>query len=234
MEAYYDWKFEQAEQDFAAAIRENPNYATAHHWYGLFLSQRGRHQDAIRELNLATQLDPFTLSTGVDLGNAYTLAGRFGEAERQLLKVRALDPNYYGTYGAMCWLYALQGRLPEAERENEAAKKLSGNYVGDDGILAYAYAKAGQTQRARGLLLQISKMARDHGDQPPCPMDAYLALGDAPAALRCLDEGIRERADWLVPLNQSAEFSRMVSDPRFHERLKQVGLLASAAHDDNR
>jgi TolB-like protein/DNA-binding winged helix-turn-helix (wHTH) protein/Tfp pilus assembly protein PilF len=234
VEAYYGWKFEQAERDFAAAIRENPNYAIAHHWYGLFLSQRGRHEEALRELNLAAQLDPFSLTTGIDLGNAYILAGRYGEAERQLLQVRALDPDYYGTYGAMCWLYALQGRLPEAERENEALKKLSGNHFGDDHILAYAYAKAGQTGRTRDLLSQISKTARERGGEPPCPIDAYLVLGDDAAALRCLDDGIRQRADWLVPLQQDAEISRMASDPRFQARLKQVGLPHSDVNHHDR
>jgi len=224
VEAYYDWNFTQAEQDFAAAIGENPNYATAHHWYGMFLSQRGRYDDALRELNLAARLDPFSLTTGIDLGNAYILASRYEEAERQLLKVRALDPNYYGTYGAMCWLYAQQGRLSEAERENATLKRLSGNYFGDDHLVAYAYAKAGQTGRAREILAQIARMEKEHGGRPPCPIDAYLALGDDAAALKCLDEGIRLRADWLVPLNQYSELSRVASDPRFQARLRQVGL----------
>ena len=225
IEAYYDWKFEQAEQDFLTAIRENPNYTNAHHWYGLFLSQRRRHAQALAELNSAAQLDPFLLTLGIDLGNAYASAGRYEEAERQFLKVRALDPNYYGTYGSMCWLYALRNRLPEAERENEVFKKLSGNYFGNDHVLAYAYAKAGQTQRTRQLLEQIAKMAKERGSHPPCPIYVYVALHDDGAALNCLDQGIEERADWLVPLSQDTEFVSMTSDARFHARLKQAGLI---------
>ncbi len=233
--AYYDWNFERAEQEFHASIGENPNYATAHHWYGLFLSQRGRHEDALAELNHAALLDPLSLTIGIDLANAYIYAHRYDEAERQLLKVRALDPTYYGTYGAMSWLYSLQGRLPEAERENKTLKDLSGNYSGNDFILAYAYAKAGQTSHARQLLLQISKMTTKRGDHSQCPMDAYLALGEDNAALNCLDEAIREHADWLVPLAQDNEFRRVASDPRFQSRLQNAGFpLQAYAHAGER
>jgi TolB-like protein/DNA-binding winged helix-turn-helix (wHTH) protein len=228
IEAYYDWKFEQADQDFLAATRENPNYTTGHHWYGLFLSQRGRVLEAINELAMAERLDPFSLTIGIDLGNAYATAGRYEDAQHQFLKVRALDFHYYGTYGAMCWLYTLQNRLTEAERENETLKKLSGNYFGNDHILAYAYAKAGQTQRARELLEQISRTAREHGSRPPCPIDAYLALHDDAAALNCLDQGIQERADWLVPLGRDPEFAKVASDARFEARLKQAGLIPAS------
>lgn len=230
VEAYYYWQFAQAEQDFRAAVNENPNYATGHQWYGMFLSQRGRHEQAIMELERAAQLDPFSLAIGVDLANAYTNAGRYDDAERQLLKTRSFDPNYFGTYGAMAGLYAVQGRVPEAERENQKLKELSGNYSGDSFLMAYAYARAGQPLRARELLRQVAAMKQAHGDRSPCAMQAYLVLGDDDAALKCLDDGVRQRADWVVPLLESDELRNKVSDPRFRARLSEAGLLAAVTN----
>jgi tetratricopeptide (TPR) repeat protein len=184
--------------------------------------------EGINELDMAEQLDPFSLTIGIDLGNAYVAAGRYEDAEHQFLKVRALDPDYYGTYGAMCWLYAKQNRLADAARENETLKRLSGNYFGDDHLLAYAYAKAGQVERARDLLEQIARTGKEHSSRPPCPIDAYLALHDDAAALNCLDQGIQERADWLVPLDQDPEFARVASAAPFQARLRQAGLIPAS------
>jgi hypothetical protein len=57
-------------------------------------------------------------------------------------------------------------------------------------------------------------------------MDAHLALHEDAAALNCLDEAIRERADWLVALGRDAEFGTVASDPRFQGRLKRAGLFS--------
>jgi Tfp pilus assembly protein PilF len=34
---WYDWDFAGAETEYRRAIQLNPNYSTAHHWYGEFL-----------------------------------------------------------------------------------------------------------------------------------------------------------------------------------------------------
>jgi Tfp pilus assembly protein PilF len=39
----YDWDFVGAEKEFKRAIELNPNYATAHHWYGEFLLEYGKN-----------------------------------------------------------------------------------------------------------------------------------------------------------------------------------------------
>ena len=51
----YDWDWATSEKEFRRAIELNPNYATAHQWYGQFLRLMGREEEAIREGQGLTQ-----------------------------------------------------------------------------------------------------------------------------------------------------------------------------------
>jgi tetratricopeptide (TPR) repeat protein len=52
---WYDWDFANAESEFRRAIELNPDYATAHHWYGEFLGLKAK-----------TERDPFRIYIKVD------------------------------------------------------------------------------------------------------------------------------------------------------------------------
>ena len=41
----HDWDWEMAEQEYRRAIELDPNYVTAHHWYGEFLGFQGRFDE---------------------------------------------------------------------------------------------------------------------------------------------------------------------------------------------
>ena len=57
---YYDWDWTEAERAFRRAIELHPGYATAHQWYGNFLSVLGRADEAIAEFERALALDPLS------------------------------------------------------------------------------------------------------------------------------------------------------------------------------
>ncbi len=59
---YYDWDWPAAEREFQLAIAINPSYATAHEWYGLFLTAMGRFGDARAQEARAEELDPLSIA----------------------------------------------------------------------------------------------------------------------------------------------------------------------------
>jgi len=59
---------EEAEGDLLRAIELNPNCAAAHQWYALVLSATGREEEALRERELAEELDPLALVFNVAVG----------------------------------------------------------------------------------------------------------------------------------------------------------------------
>jgi tetratricopeptide (TPR) repeat protein len=90
-----NWNWDEAEQEFTRALELNPNNAQTHHWYGnLYLVPKGRHKEAIAELQRALDLDPLSLVISTDLGVAYFLDRQYDAAYSQYQKVLATDADF--------------------------------------------------------------------------------------------------------------------------------------------
>src|SRR6266704_2770847 len=70
-----DWA--GAEREFKRALQLDPHYANAHHWYGDYLSIRGRHDEALLEARQALELEPLNLMIGTWVGLRYYLAHNY-------------------------------------------------------------------------------------------------------------------------------------------------------------
>src|ERR1700756_3116623 len=82
--------------EFQRAIALNPNYATAHHWYGCDpLRATGRFDEASAEGKRAVELDPLSPIINSDLGRTLTMARRYDEAIAQLRKTLEIDPTLW-------------------------------------------------------------------------------------------------------------------------------------------
>ena len=72
IEGENEWNWSAAEKEFKQALKINPNYATAHQWYGEYLAVMGRFEEALAEINRAHQLDPLSLAVNIALGDLST------------------------------------------------------------------------------------------------------------------------------------------------------------------
>jgi Tfp pilus assembly protein PilF len=87
----YDWK--TAERAFRKAIEPNPNYATAHQWYGEFLSTIGRDEEATTEIHRALELDPFSRVINRNVGYIAYEARQYDDAIAQVKNAIELFPD---------------------------------------------------------------------------------------------------------------------------------------------
>lgn len=94
--AWYDWDWPAAESEFQRALELNPNYATAHHWYALFLTAMERAGEALEEIQLAHEIDPLSLPINRDVGLVYHRARQCDRAIEQYLETIELDPRFAG------------------------------------------------------------------------------------------------------------------------------------------
>jgi TolB-like protein/Flp pilus assembly protein TadD len=190
---FYDYDIEESLKEFERAIQLNPNYATAHHWYGELLGALGRFDEGIAELKRAQQLDPLSLIINADLGHAYTLARQYDKAIEQLRKVIEMDPRFYYAHWSLGKALQLKGRLNEGIAEYRKAVELS-----DDpfslALLGQAYARAGQQEEAQKILARLRDTAKSRYIHPYSFALLYLALGDKEQAIRELERTYRERA----------------------------------------
>jgi len=90
----YHLKWAEAEEHFKKAIALNPNYATAHQWYGSYLAASGRLNEAVVEAKTAHDLEPFSLTIYSDYIRSLYYAGRLDEARKESLKLMETDPSF--------------------------------------------------------------------------------------------------------------------------------------------
>jgi TolB-like protein/Tfp pilus assembly protein PilF len=103
----YDWDWDKAEASFKRAISDNPNYPTAHQWYGEFLATRGRLEESVAQIRKALELDPLSIHIRGVFGEYLIHAGREQEGLEQLRETLEL----YAQRGDMDKARGVIGRL---------------------------------------------------------------------------------------------------------------------------
>lgn len=78
-----DWDWVGAEAEFKRALQLKPGYARAHEWYALFLSIRGRLDEAMEEMHRAQALDPLSASVSTGIGRILHFGHKYEDAIRE-------------------------------------------------------------------------------------------------------------------------------------------------------
>ena len=223
----YEWDWATAEKSFRRAIELNPNYATAHQWYAVYLSAMGRHEEALREVKRALELDPVSLPIIRDVSRCFYHARRYDEAISQYMKLFELEPNHHRLNSWLEMSYEQKGFFDQAIELRLKAMTVIGVKPERIAALKKAYAESGwqgywrkEVEFSEGRIrtkeryVDISyNMAR-----------AYARLGENDRALHLLEKAFDEHSDHLVLLKVDPIFDRLRSDPRLIDLLRRVGL----------
>ncbi len=220
----FDWDFPSAEQEFQRALRLNPGYAYARYWHGYFLLAMQRHEEALREVKAALELDPLSPGIGTGLAYAHLVARQPEEAIAQSRRVLELAPDYYLAHKILGWALEDKGLYAEALAAYERDQATSG--IDTDFERARAYALAGRVREARAALLHYERSSADRYVSIGNRARVYVVLGEEDKALALLEEAYRARSVNLVTPRFRDEFSRLASDPRFQDLVRRVGLPA--------
>ena len=218
------WKWSAATADFQRALALDSLNATAHQWYGEHLLLTGNPQGAVRELTIATRLDPSSPIMAGSLGFMLAHAGRVNDAVRQAQNAVAMDPSFATThfmYGAVL-LYA--GRPADALVPLGEALQLAPDSRTVLGLLGYAQAAAGQTQLAQRTLSRIEQLPPAFGTDPAIAR-IRIAMGDVPGGFAALEKAAQKHDPFFSsePLT-APPFGSVKSDPRFAAIARSVGL----------
>jgi TolB-like protein len=225
---WYDWGA-QAEPEFKRGLQLNPNYATGHHWYSLYLSAMGRHDEAIAEMKRAQELDPFSIIINAESGLPYLYARRYDEAIEQFKKAIEMDPNFAFAHNALAVAYERKDRYQEAIAEEQKEIQLAGGDIPQTwtvltGQLKNTYQTLGEKGYWQKRLEPTIKSYDRHETTAEQVAETYAILGDKEQAFAWLEKSYQEHEDFLVFLKIQPSFDNLRSDPRFAELVKRVGL----------
>jgi len=224
---FFDWDPLGAEAEFRRAIALNPNYATVHHFYSLFLTARGRFDDAIVEQMRAMELDP--IQPIIRTAHAYTLwvAGRHDEAVADSRALTEFDPNFWIGWVLLGVTCAEVGRFADAEDALRKADDLTGG--GSTfvlGSLGYALGLEGKWDEARAILNRLLELRKSKYASADLVATLCWLLDEKDAAFEWLERAIEERAYRLCYAKYMPTLQRMDCDPRFQKILHRLHLDA--------
>src|SRR4029077_19036992 len=192
--ANYDYAFMDAEREFEQSIELNPSYATAHHWFGLYLAMMGRYEESYTEHKRAVRLDPHSPMIRVTLGLAYWCARRYDQALEEFEKVLDLDPNSVWAHNGIGYTLRAKSMHERAIAAAQRAVELSRGAPTFVGFLGVEYAAAGHRDEARNILVQLQELSTQRYVTPYTVAQIYAALGETDEALRWLEIAYHERA----------------------------------------
>jgi DNA-binding winged helix-turn-helix (wHTH) protein/TolB-like protein/Tfp pilus assembly protein PilF len=88
---HYEWDWAGSQKEFKRALELNPNYATAHQWYAVWLMAQGKTADSLEEEGRAQWADPLSIIIKTDTAQLLIYAGRDDEATEQAQRALEID-----------------------------------------------------------------------------------------------------------------------------------------------
>jgi TolB-like protein/DNA-binding winged helix-turn-helix (wHTH) protein/Tfp pilus assembly protein PilF len=213
----YEWDWSGAEAEFKQAIALSPNYATAHLMYSGFFLAMERLDEAMKEIERARDLDPFSPGITWWLGQVLYHARRYDDALRQDWRGLEMHPDNANFYDAMADVYEQKKMFAEAFAARQQVLRL-----GNDPSVT-ALAEAYQRSGYRGYLLKLAQIR-----EQTHPTHQYALLNDEARAMTALEWSYDERDPGILTLRTAPELDSIRSSPRFRDLVRRIGFPPSS------
>jgi TolB-like protein/DNA-binding SARP family transcriptional activator/Tfp pilus assembly protein PilF len=220
---YYDWNWASADAEFRHAIALNPSYATAHEWYGLFLSAMGRFDEAREQEVRATELDPLSIAVAGTSAWVLYYSGDVESAKRQLQIALREDSTFALGHLYLGRVYQAMHNLDSAMSQYESTGPLR-TWVPTIAGKGYVLAMLGRRAEARMTLARLDSISSTTYVSGYAVALIHVALQEPDSAFLWLDRGRAERTNWMVWLNRDPRWNPVRADRRFIALTRGIGL----------
>ncbi len=218
--AYGQWKWDAGEKEFKHAIALNPNYATAHEYYSMLLDVMGRQNDARKEIEIAMQLNPYSVSINQLSAIYYFRSKDYDKALEGYLKNQKNYKNHPLETTNIFKIYVMQKNYAKAVEELKhklSLDPLTKKYVD---TVQKIYENFGIEGIYRW------RLQKDIEDKAEIYFIAqkYAFLGENDKALTLLEKCFERRSIWAPYMKCNPYFKNLQSEPRFQTILKKMNL----------
>jgi len=216
-----DWDWRGAEQELRLATIIDPTNYKSRHWYSLYLSALGRHEQAIHEAKIANELDA-PPGAKIGYGSILYFAHQFEDMTELLESAIIVEPDNAPLYDWLGMAYVQLGEYDKSIEVYRKAAELSDGLAEIMAGLGHAYGIAGRTNEAREVLNILLAFAKRWYIPPVQIAFVYLSLDEKEKALEMLERAYREKSWELVFMRTEPWFDELHTDPRFIEIMSRL------------
>jgi DNA-binding winged helix-turn-helix (wHTH) protein/tetratricopeptide (TPR) repeat protein len=220
----YEWDWGAAEANLRLAIDLKPNDPDAHFAYAHYLSDAGRHEEALAEIRRARELSPTTTITHAVESMILNAAGREDEAVLAAKKALDFDLNFWPARLQLGIAYYRQKRYAEAVTELEKANELAPDAYQALSQLGLVYVAMGNKKRVYSLLSEMESRSKESSFPFHRIAAIYNGLGQEKKALDLLERSLEERESHLMDIKIERGWDNLRSEPRFLNILQKMNL----------
>jgi len=219
------WRWNEAEPHFRAAIEYGPSDATAHQWYGTLLYSLGRVDESVEHLLRARDLDPVNAALGTDVAYGLYAAHKFSDALVEARRTVSLD----STLAISHWLTGAAllalGHPDSALVAFTMAVRL-GNAPDARPELVRIYRALGRTRDADTMYASLVRTYRSPQGIDRDMAIGAVAVGDLGTALAAIKRTIDRREPIVTEYSLSCDplLDSLKTVPDFGRMLAGIGM----------
>ncbi len=217
----YDYDLDGSEREFRRAIELDPNYATAHQWYGEMLLNAGRLAEASTEYRRALEIEPLSLPMNWDLGRFLYMSRRYDESMAQHKKTLELDPGFARAHRTLAEVYRIKGDYANAVEERARFFDLIGQPQ-NAALIRATFARGGWLGFLQLVTAENSPLKDSNNNWVVAK--AYLDLGQKDKAFAELNKAYEIRLSSLCWLKVEPQLDSLRSDPRYTDLLRKMNF----------
>jgi serine/threonine-protein kinase len=194
----YDWNWREAEREYRRALELNPALPAAHLWYGMFLRDQGRVDEAVPELRRAAQLAPTSVLTAVNFAYGLLAQGNTAAAFEHAQRAVQMAPDQPAATILMVYASQAIARHEDAQAALERARKMTSGDPHSLALVACALVKYGHREESIRLARELERLSQSQYVSPYDLGKVSLVLGEEERALNYFEEAYRQRSSGLI------------------------------------
>jgi tetratricopeptide (TPR) repeat protein len=221
---YFDRDWQLAGNRLERSVELAPSAAAGHHSYAAWLSSRGRHDEALREIELAEALDPGSDAISIDAMMLRFYARDFDGTIRAARRLEQLWPDSKSSHQYTVLSHLAMGDIAQAAAKARTVLARSNTTLADSRPeMALTDSEALEAYWMHGLEVVRRYVQQDDVD-PSFLSIHYIQLGQSDAAIDALETAVKDnRISYLLPyLGVSPAFDSLCGYPRFERILRDL------------
>jgi serine/threonine protein kinase len=224
--ALFDWDWPAAQRELQEAMRLNPEYPWAPHWYGLVAAPQSL-DEALQYVTRAHELDPLSPIIHTAIGIVHHYRRDYPAALRTYTQILDSEAAFAPAHYYIGLTYEQMAKYDEAIVNFRRSTEIAARGSLFLGALGHCYGASGRPELAREVLHELEENQRERYVSAYNIMLVHLGLGDTDTALQWFERALEERSGALWPAALEARLDRIRDDARYRELVTRNRLEAT-------